>query len=44
MAKTVSVIFTLPQFDAVLDAVSNFTDECARDVEEMRKRPGGSEG
>jgi len=37
MAKTVSVIFTLPQLDAVLDVVSNFTDGCARDMEEMRK-------
>jgi hypothetical protein len=37
MAKTVSITLTLPQLLAVLDAVSNFTDGCARDTEEMRK-------
>jgi len=37
MAQTVSITLTLPQLKAVLEAVSNFTDGCSRDTEEMHK-------
>ena len=37
MPKTVTVILTLPQLQAVLDAVSQMTDGNARDWDEMKK-------
>jgi hypothetical protein len=37
MSKTVTIIWTFPQLNAVLAAVSDFTDGNARDVREVKK-------